>query len=144
MTRQEFSALTTDELCDQLRRTYSGWESVWIAVELVRRYLCNPPDSPTDPRSNCAVQRFQGTVGHVDGVLTDGYENKMWLPEDVELPECPGDIDVIVRNLTYYANDEDAGIVGHFDLDYIQNLLVFTLDIDLTGEVFLYRRHIRE
>lgn len=139
MTRQEFSALTTEDLCDQLRRTYSGWESVWISVELVRRYLCGPPDYPGDPRSNCAVDRFQGVVGEVDGVTTEGYENKIWLPSDVELPECPGDIDVIIRNLVYYANED--GITGHFDIDYTSRLLVFTIDIDMTGEVFLYRRH---
>lgn len=139
MTRQEFSKLTDDELCHRLRETYSEWEAKWIAIELVRRRLCGPPDYPGDPRSNCAVDRFQGVVGEVDGVTTEGYENKIWLPADIELPDCPGDIDVIIRNLTYYANED--GIVGHFDVDYETRLLTFTIDIDMTGEVFLYRRY---
>lgn len=148
MTRQEFSGLTTEALCDQLRKTYSGWESIWISVELVRRFLCGPPDYPGDPRSNCAVRRFQGVVGDVNGVSTVGYENKMWLPSYFEMPECPADLDVMIRGIMYYPNgtdDDGNAIQGDFTVNYEDRLLEFnTPYADMNGEIFTVRRFIKE
>lgn len=127
MTRQPYGGLTDEELCDLLLQSYSEVDTMWAAVEKIRRLAC-AARTPTETRSNCAFKRYKGVVA----------DNKCTIPEDVFLlPNCPTSVWLTIRRQQYEPTDEE--ITGDFTLNYVDNTLELNPTLGLNGQTFYVR-----
>lgn len=127
MTRQPYGGLTDEELCDLLMQSYSEVDTMWAAVEKIKRIACAARD-PADPRSNCAFKHCQGVVS----------DNKCEIPTDIfELPDCPASVELVIRRQRYIPNDTD--ITGDFTLNWADNTLELNPTLGLNGQTFYAR-----